>query len=157
MHEGCSIHKVALTWQFGSYRRDWAGLFESTAAHSEWRDPLKRWDKHRSPQPPPLTGRPRPVGTFVCGQYTRRKRKQKLKLTVGAWIVQTLIYHDDAERPHRRTALVSWELDNFNFSPLRNNICWRRKVGAKYTFFWKGQDAEEQLIQRRWFLRSRHH
>lgn len=34
---------------------------------------------------------------------------------VGAWIVQTLIYHDDVERPHRRTALVSWELDHFNF------------------------------------------
>lgn len=40
-------------WQFGSYRRDWAGLFGSTAAHSEWRDPLKRWEQTSVTTTPP--------------------------------------------------------------------------------------------------------
>ncbi|CAH1249934.1 Hypp8727 [Branchiostoma lanceolatum] len=60
--------------------------------------------------------------------------------------------HDDTERPLRRTALVSRELDRFNIDIAalsETRLAGEgslSEVGTNYTFFWKGRDAIERRI-----------
>lgn len=88
------------------------------------------------------------MGTYLCG-----RNKNKLNpFTVGAWNVRTLIDHNDTDRPHRRTALVSRELDRFNIDIAalsETRLAGEgslTEAGANYTFFWKGKDAEDRRI-----------
>ncbi|CAH1250247.1 Hypp8829 [Branchiostoma lanceolatum] len=95
--------------------------------------------------------RPWPVGTYFCGQKPSRKLKLN-PFKAGAWNVRTLMDHDDTERPHRRTALVSRELDRFNIDIAalsETRLAGEgslSEVGSNYTFFWKGKDAKELIV-----------
>ena len=71
-------------------------------------------------------------------------------LILGAWNVRTLQDKDGAERPQRRTALVSSELARYNIDiaalsetrlPGEGELC---ELGAGYTFFWSGRDVDER-------------
>ena len=76
------------------------------------------------------------MGTYTCGQKTKNYKT----FIVGAWNVRTLIDQDNSLRPHRRTALISRELDRFKvdiaaISETRlhgeGNLS---EIGSNYTF-----------------------
>ena len=68
--------------------------------------------------------------------------------TIGAWNVRTLRDNSGSDRPERRTALVSRELDRYKveiaaLSETRlaeEGIL--KEVGADYIFFWRGRKKE---------------
>ena len=76
--------------------------------------------------------------------------KSKLKaLTFGTWNVRTLLDSLKADRPERRSALVSRELARYGIdiaalseTRLRNEGQ-LSEVGGGYTFFWSGRPSTE--------------
>ena len=93
-------------------------------------------------------GRPRsPDHPFYRGP------NNKIKLTVGAWNVRTLLdRRENTDRPARRTALISQELSKYNIdiaalseTRLAGEGSLTEDLGG-YTFFWRGLPQEERRI-----------
>ena len=72
-----------------------------------------------------------------------------IPLTIGAWNVRTLMDSSGSDRPQRRTALVSRELDRYKVEIAalsKTRLAEEgllKEVGAGYIFFWSGCKKEE--------------
>ena len=83
---------------------------------------------------------------WVRTGYHKRKRSGK-PLIPATWDVSTLLDRVEANRPERRTALVTRELKQYNmdnaaFSETR--FLELTEVGSGYTIFWSGRKSERK-------------
>jgi len=73
-------------------------------------------------------------------------------LKVGTWNIRTLMDNKDSDRPERRTAFISRELNKLNLDIVALSETRRAEEGqlreeeGNYTFYWKGKKLEEPRI-----------
>ena len=80
---------------------------------------------------------------------TKGNTSEYAALTLGAWDVRTLTDNAAADRPMRRTVLVANELSRCTVQidtlseTRRAGEGQLNAIGAGYTFFWSGRNANE--------------
>ena len=99
-----------------------------------------------------LTGLLHPVGHSLSSRNKATNKQNKTTLTVGTWNVRTLLDLKNTDRPERRTALVTQELDRFGVdiaSLSETRFSGEGSIeekGSGYTIFWKGKKEGEPRL-----------
>ena len=93
------------------------------------------------------------VDSFLFSVFLMHIKTKPMAMNLACWNVRTLLdRRDGTERPHRRTALIAYELKRYNIdiaalSETRfSGEDSLTEVGEGYTFFWKGLPEDERRL-----------